>query len=225
MGLIHTTQHTLPITLRSLTTPHHAITTIANMHNALSKRSLEPEETGSASERVDVKLLTSHIHLLSGEIERQNIDECIKWVLMENLDQSTVKPLTLYINSVGGDLYGAFALIDIMKQSQHPIRTIGIGAVMSAAFLIFASGTKGERYASRNASFMSHQYAEQLEGKHHDLKASMKECESYNDKMIKCLQDATNLPYTKIKSKLLPPTDVYLTPTELVKLGIADYVL
>jgi len=196
------------------------------MANSSYKKHLEVDDSGStAMDKIDSKLLTHHVHLLSGEIEQDNIDACIKWLLMENLDKSSDKHLTLYINSTGGDLYSAFALIDVMRMSHHPIRTIGIGAVMSAAFLIFASGTRGQRFASRNTSFMSHQYSEQIEGKHHDLKAAMQECEIYNARMIACLQEATDLPVSKIKSKLLPPTDVYLTPQEVVDFNVADEII
>jgi len=91
---------------------------------------------------------------LYGEISEDNISECIKWIVYENLDTSKQKILTLYINSTGGNLYDAFALIDVMRSSTHQIRTIGIGAVMSAAFLIFAAGHQGERYAARNTSYI-----------------------------------------------------------------------
>lgn len=181
-------------------------------------------EDFSASDRIDVKLLDNHTHFLVGEIEEDNVDACIKWVTYENLD-SKEKTLTLYINSTGGDLYQAFALIDVMQNSHHPIRVIGIGAVMSAAFLIFASGTKGERYAAPNTSFMCHQFSSGVEAKYHDIKAEMKENEALNSKMVNILKEATGLPPSKIKAKLLPASDVYLNSTEVVDLGVADYIL
>ena len=181
-------------------------------------------EDFSAEERINVKLLENHTHFLVGEIEEENIHNCIKWITYENLD-SKEKTLTLYINSTGGDLYQAFALIDAIQSSVHPIRIIGIGAVMSAAFMIFASGTKGERYAAPNTSFMCHQFTSGVDAKYHDIKAEMKENESLNLRMINILKDATGLPPHKIKAKLLPASDVYLTAEETVELGVADYVL
>jgi ATP-dependent protease ClpP protease subunit len=95
---------------------------------------------------------------------------------------------------------------------------------MSAAFLIFAVGDKGERYAAANASFMCHQFSENMDAKYHDLKATMKENEACNLKMINILKDATGLPNAKIKLKLLPASDVYLTAQEVVELGVADNI-
>ncbi len=181
-------------------------------------------EDFSASDRIDVKLLENHTHFLIGEINEDNINECIKWIIYENLDKKE-KTLTLYINSMGGDLYQAFALIDIMRNSENPIRVIGIGSVMSAAFMIFASGTEGERWAAPNTSFMCHQFSSGVEAKYHDIKAEMKENEELNSKMVSILKDATGLAPSVIKKKLLPASDVYLTADEVVEFGIADRIL
>lgn len=178
----------------------------------------------NASDRIDVKLLENSVHFLSGEIDEENINECIKWIVYENFDTRD-KTLSLYINSTGGDLYSALALVDIMKSSEHPIRTITIGSAMSAAFLIAASGTKGERYAGKNATFMCHQFTENAEGKYHDLKATMKGNEMSNEMMVAVLKEATGLAPSVIKKKLLPASDVYLTPQEAIDLGIADHLL
>jgi ATP-dependent Clp protease protease subunit len=178
----------------------------------------------NAQDRIGVKLLDNSIHYLHGEIDEENIAECIKWIAYENLD-SKVKVLSLYINSTGGSLYDAFALIDMMRTSNHPVRTIAIGSAMSAAFLIFASGATGERYAAKNASFMCHQFSESMSDKYHDLKATMRENDLCNEKMIAILKDATGLAPGVIRKKLLPASDVYLTANECVELGIADNLL
>lgn len=183
-------------------------------------------EDFDAEERIGGKLLENSIHFLTGEIGEENISECIRWIVYENLDDSNEKILTIYINSTGGDLYPTFALIDIMRNSKHPIRTIGIGSVMSAAFLIFAAGTKGQRYAALNTSFMCHQHSEEgSDSKYHDLKAAMKETDAINKRMLNILKDSTDLPVAKIKSKLLPASDVYLTAEETIELTVADYLL
>ena len=96
---------------------------------------------------------------------------------------------------------------------------------MSAAFLIFASGDKGHRYAAKNTSFMCHQFTESMDSKYHDLKATMRENDICNDRMVAVLKEATGLAPSVIKKKLLPASDVYLTAEEVVDLGIADNIL
>jgi ATP-dependent Clp protease, protease subunit len=180
----------------------------------------------NADDRIDIKLLENSVFFLTGEIDDDNINSCIKWITYENFDNKPEKFLTLYVNSTGGDLYQALALIDIMNTSEYPIRTIGIGTVMSAAFLIVASGTKGERYISQNASCMCHQFAGGgSDAKYHDLKAEMKENEMLNISMTNVLVAATGKVPSYVKKRLLPPTDVYMTATEMIEHGAADYIL
>ena len=178
----------------------------------------------NADDRISVKLLDNSVHFLTGEIGDENVNDCIKWLVYENLD-SKEKILTLYINSTGGDLYAAFALIDIMQTSSHPVRTIAVGAAMSAAFLILASGSNGERYVGTNTALMCHQFSDATEGKYHDIKATMKDNELTNQKMVDILKEATGLTPGVIKRKLLPPSDVYLTAEEAIELGVADHIL
>ena len=178
----------------------------------------------NAQDRINNKLLDSGVHFLLGEIEDTNISEAIKWIVYENLDKKQEKILTLYINSSGGDLYQAFALIDVMRVSTHKIRTIGMGNIMSAAFLIFASGADGERYIAPNTGIMCHQFTDGVDAKYHDIKAQMKESDYCNTRMVNILKAATGLDTRSVKTKLLPASDVYLTADELLELGVADHI-
>ena len=183
-------------------------------------------EDFNAEDRIDLKLLENSTYFLNGEISEESAAACTKWLIYENLDRTKEKMLTLYINSTGGDLYQAFALIDIMQSSKHSVRTIAVGSIMSAAFLIFAAGTRGERYLAANTGIMCHQFSGSASDiKFHDLKAEMKENEFLNQKMINILQQATDLTPSKIKSKLLPASDVYMTVQEALDFGIADQLL
>jgi ATP-dependent protease ClpP protease subunit len=64
-----------------------------------------------------------------------------------------------------------------------------------------------------------------MDHKYHDLKATMRENDLCNQRMIDILRDATGLSPAKIKAKLLPASDVYLTAEEAVELGVADQLL
>ena len=185
---------------------------------------VKKSEDFNSEDRIDIKLLETSTFYLYGEIDEDSVAKVIKWILYENLHHKDIRTLTLYVNSTGGSLYDAFALIDIMRSSRHIIRTVGIGSVMSAAFLIFASGDKGERYAANHTSFMCHQFSETMDNKYHDLKATMRENDLCNDRMISVLNNATGLAPSVIRKKLLPASDVYLTSQEVIDLQIADHI-
>lgn len=176
---------------------------------------------------INNELINKHIHFLFGDINEYNIENVIKWIVFENMVQGkdNDKVLTLYINSDGGNVNDALALIDIMNQSKFKIRTIGIGSVISSAFLIFISGSKGERYISKNASIMCHQFSHSFDGKFHDIKSQMKENEYLNERMENIILNNSILDLKKIRTHLLKADDVWLKPEEAINYGVADFIL
>ena len=139
-----------------------------------------------AEDIIGLGLLKHHTHMITGDINDETVDKAIRWLLYENATgDGSGKTLTLYINSTGGSLTDAFALIDIMRSSKFVVRTIGIGNVMSSAFLIFSAGDKGHRYVSKNTSGMCHQFTDSMDSKYHDIKSAMKESESLNERIEK----------------------------------------
>tara|TARA_B100000575_G_scaffold83930_1_gene66156 strand:+ start:37366 stop:37926 length:561 start_codon:yes stop_codon:yes gene_type:complete len=182
-------------------------------------------EQYSVEDRIDVSLFDNDIHYLNGELSEENISKCIKWILAANLQKKPKRTLKLYINTVGGDLYETFGLIDVMRDSYHHISTIGIGAVMSAGVLVFASGKHGERYIGKNAGIMNHQHSDSIEAKMHDMKAQMKENNNCEQRCMQILRDATGYSLADVRKKFNNPSDQYLTAKQLVELKIADHIL
>ena len=183
-------------------------------------------ENHSAEDRADISLFDNDIHYLNGELNEENIAKAIKWILTANLQKKPKRKLTLYVNTVGGDLYESFALIDVMKNSHHNISTIGIGAVMSAGFLIFASGKQGERYIGKNTGIMNHQHSDSMDSKMHDMKAQMKENANCEQRCMQILREATGMSVQEVNAKFIKnPSDQYYTAKQLVDLKIADHIL
>jgi ATP-dependent Clp protease protease subunit len=159
---------------------------------------------------------------LSGNIDFTSIEAASKWIMNAKFNKIE-KPLTLHINSCGGDLTDAIGLVDLMR-GVHPVRTLAYGNLMSAAFVVFAAGEKGYRAVGKNTTIMIHQFSDSLEGKYHDMKAYAKECDNHNVRMAKILSDCSNLTVRDVKSKFLRPTDVWLSAEDLVYYGIADII-
>ncbi|OUU18597.1 MAG: hypothetical protein CBC05_01670 [Crocinitomicaceae bacterium TMED45] len=179
----------------------------------------------TAEDRIEVSLIDNDIHYLSGEIAEENVAKAIKWIVTANLNKKPKRTLKLYINSTGGDLYEAFALIDVIRNSYHHISTIGIGAVMSAAFLVFAIGKQGERYIGKNTGIMNHQHSDSMESKMHDMRSAMKENNNCELRCLNILREATGMSLQDVRKKLNTPSDQYFTAKQLVDLKIADHIL
>jgi len=160
-------------------------------------------------------------------MEEVNLTSCkqaIEWILDANFSEERPSMLNLLINSPGGDLNAAFALVDVMRGSAVPIRTIGLGQIASAGLLIFISGDKGQRLLTPNTSILSHQYSWGAFGKEHELFAQIKEFDLTTKRMIAHYKKCTGLTEDKIRDVLLPPQDVWLSALEAKKLGLCDDV-
>lgn len=175
----------------------------------------------TVQDQIDWNLYRSGTFYLTGDIDEVSCGEVIRWILSENITGQH-KELRLFINSCGGELYSAFALIDIMKASRIPVYTVGTGSLMSAAFLIFISGARGHRSITKNTSVMSHQFSTFYEGKEHDIKASEKETRYVKQRMLDIMKEQCPMDEKTIKRKLLPPSDVWLSAEECIDLGVAD---
>lgn len=178
------------------------------------------------SEKEPSRLLQeAGMYVFMSEVTDETIKPIIEWILVENhVVKKKKKELLLMICSEGGSVEDAFALIDVMKASSIPIKTVGLGCIASSGLLIFLAGHQGRRILTPNTSILSHQYSNYHEGKHHELFAIAKEHNLIQYRMLEHYRDATKLDTDTILARLLPPTDVYLSAEEALELNICDYV-
>ena len=150
----------------------------------------------------------------------------INWIIDQNLrpQAQRKKELTLIINSPGGSVHAAFALIDTMKGSAIPVKTVGLGLIASCGILTFMAGKRGSRIITPNTSILSHQYSWGSRGKEHELFAQVREFELSTERMIAHYKKCTGMGEKKIREILLPPQDVWLSAEEAVQYGIADEI-
>lgn len=164
------------------------------------------------------------VTLLMDEIKAESVKPVIEWIIKNNLSVSQFEYMTLMINSGGGNVTDAFALIDTMKGSGVPVYTVGLGEISSAALMIFMAGEKGKRVLTPNASILSHQFTWGKWGKEHELVTASRAfdltAKMIMDHYVKC----TGMTEKKIREVLLPPHDVWLNAKDAKKYGICDQV-
>ena len=166
------------------------------------------------------------IYYMADGFSFESTKPIVQWIIEKNLLPSVQRPkeLTLIINSPGGSVHAAFALIDTMKGSAIPIKTVGLGLIASCGILTFMAGEKGRRILTPNTSILSHQYSWGSSGKEHELFARVREFELSTERMIAHYKKCTGMTEKKIRELLLPAEDVWLSAKEAVKYGIADKI-
>jgi len=188
--------------------------------NAQPKPQAQPMQPG-------MMMWDAGIMYFSDGFDSNTTKPVIQTIIEKNLMPNSQRPneLTLVINSPGGQVHSAFALIDTMKGSAIPVKTVGLGMIASCGLLTFMSGTKGRRVITPNTSILSHQYSWGSGGKEHELFARVREFELSTDRMIQHYKKCTGLSEKKVRDILLPPEDRWLSAKEAVKYGIADKIV
>ena len=183
-----------------------------------------PQQSPQALDPSSELFLRGH-HVFMSDVTQESMKPLIDWIISENFNQKEKKrELTLGICSPGGDLNACFALVDVMKGSKIPIRTIGMGMIASCGLLMFISGEKGRRILTPNTSILSHQYSWGSYGKEHELFAQVKEYDLTTERIVNHYKKCTGLSEKYIRKYLLPPHDVWLSAKEAKKLGLCDKI-
>jgi ATP-dependent protease ClpP protease subunit len=71
---------------------------------------------------------------------------------------------------------------------------------------------------------MIHQFNHEYGGKYHDMKAYAEEIDRINYRMVAELSRTSGLSDKEVGTKLLNPSDVWMTAEQLVELGFADII-
>ena len=146
--------------------------------------------------------------------------------ILKNREDGDTTPINVIIDSVGGDVYEMFGIIDYIesleRNSNIKVNTICRGKAMSAAAMILACGT-GKRLASKRSTIMIHEGSSMQAGKSSDLKAAHKYNAHLEDMANSILGEKT------IKDKKFwteqTKTDLYLSSKDAQKLGVIDGII
>jgi len=151
---------------------------------------------------------------LFGEITNESVKPLLSKLLPHPKDQ----PVTIFINSEGGELYPALALSDTLLC--YNTTAVGFGQVSSAATVVFLAAQK--RYIARHAQILLHEmewyYGDSVElskAKHQYAAHS-----AASSRVRDFYLERTSL--TTVQLDSLIREESVIGPTEIIKYGMAD---
>ena len=116
-----------------------------------------------------------------------------------------------------------FALYDIIQTIKSPVKTIGIGAICSAAVLLLACGEKRE--ATENSWLMAHNATTDCEGNILKVRAQFEAFKRYEKLRYDLLAKHTNLTAAQWKKRENSEGEVWLDSKQMLEAGIIDKIL
>lgn len=175
------------------------------------------------SDDIYVKLAKKRILFLKEDVDAESSGELTANLLWMNL-QNKNKEITLYINSVGGDLDGLWTIYDTIQNIDAPVRTICTGCAFSSAAVILMSGTKGLRCAFPHASIMIHSLQlDDVGCSQIEFEKKSKRYKKENDILMDVMAQHTGQSVAKIKKDC--KEDYYFDAQTALKYGIIDQIL
>lgn len=167
-------------------------------------------------------LLKQRVVMIAKPVDRTLMEKaCSALLLLDG--RSKEKPITVWVNSPGGDADSGFAIYDVMKFVRAPIRTICAGLSASAGVPIFLGGRKGMRFSLPNSRFLLHQPSMQAMGSASDLEITSVEIERIREKYNKIVELETGRSAAKVKADC--QRDFWLTAQEAVTYGLVDRIV
>ena len=187
---------------------------------------IEPQGQHSQVIDLESKLLQNNIIFLADEFTNASVStiQAELFYLTSKItpEESQTSPITIYINSPGGDAYCLLGLYDVVQlfiKQGYIIKTINIGIAASAAAILLLAGSKGHRHCLPHSTIMLHQPSSGTFGTVTDMEIDVNE--------TKRLKTTINAIIEKHASKDLIPLlerDAYFTPEEALSYGIIDSI-
>lgn len=116
-------------------------------------------EVESANGTREVSLNTRHLTnrniFLTGSINAEMANAFLSQLLY--LEQEPSAPITIYINSIGGEVNAGLMIYDALQGSSLEIKMVCTGTAASMAALLFAGGQKGRRFILKHSTVMIHE--------------------------------------------------------------------
>ena len=182
------------------------------------------ESTGRGERAYDIfsLLLKERIIILGTPINDQ-IANLVVAQLLWLASEDDSKPIRMYINSPGGQVYSGMAIYDTMQQVTCPVSTVAVGFTASFGTILLTAGTKGMRYALPNATIHLHQPLGGARGQASDIAIQAQEILRLRTDLNQILSHHTGQTIERIQKDT--DRDLYMTAVQARDYGLVDEVL
>lgn len=137
------------------------------------------------------------------------------------LQQVGSVPITLHINSPGGDVYDALAIYNLLRAHPAEVTTVVDGIAASAASYIMQAGTT--RRIARNADVMIHDALGFCMGNAADMREWADELDRVSDNIADIYAHRTGTDVAEWRTRMVAET--WFSGREAVTVGLADELL
>jgi len=194
------------------------------LNDPLSLVPMVIETSGRGERAYDIfsLLLKNRIVFLGTPINDQIANLTVAQLLFLNQEDREA-PISMYINSPGGQVYAGLAIYDTMQMITNPISTVAVGVTASFGTVLLTAGTKGQRYALPHATIHIHQPLGGVQGQATDIEIEAREILRLKTRLNQILSFHTGQSVETIEKDT--DRNFYMDAKGAVDYGIVDQVL
>ncbi len=193
-----------------------------NLPTSLVPMVIETSGRGERAYDIYSLLLKERIVMLTTPITEQ-IASLVVAQLLYLTREDPERPIRLYINSPGGQVYSGMAIYDTIQQIDCPVSTVALGFTASFGTVLLTAGTKGMRYALPNATIHMHQPIGGAQGQASDIAIQANEILRLRKLLNEILSKHTGQAIKRIEDDT--DRDIFMTAAEAQEYGLVDEVL
>ena len=174
------------------------------------------QETALGLERFDMRdeMLACRELELCGPVDAESVADIIRGLRhLQKADPAT--PITLFINSPGGEVQSGLALYDVMSAISCPVRTVCLGLAASMAALLFIAGDTRDMLPLIGGGGVG--------GSALSVKARADDLMRIRDITAQVIAEHTGMPLERVFE--LTARDTYFEAEEAVAAHLADRVI
>ena len=137
--------------------------------------------------------------------------------------QDSKSPITMYINSPGGEVYAGLAIYDTMQYVSCPISTMCTGLAASMACVLLCAGENGQRYALPHSRVMIHQPMGGIQGQASDIEITCNEILTLKNELYQIISDHSGQTIEQIQKDA--DRDHWMRAQEALDYGMIDKIV
>lgn len=182
------------------------------------------QETSDGLRLYDIrdKMLAAREIEITGAIDAGSVSTAIRCLLhLQKEDQQL--PITLYINSPGGEVQSGLALYDVMQAVSCPIHTVCLGMAASMAALLFIAGDQREMLPHSRAMIHDPLIGGGIGGSALSVKARADDLMRIRDITAQVISQHTGMNLEEVFE--LTAKDTYFEAEEAIANGMADRII
>ena len=177
-----------------------------------------------SGQAIELKLFDHRTIFISEGINSAVAKKTISSLIALDLEDPG-KPITIYLNSPGGEVNSGFAIYDAIKFLRSEVRVVSNGLTASIATVIFMAPKKQFRFSLPNSKFLIHQplIPGQVQGQASDLEITAREILKTRQKINELISAECKQPLEKVEADTA--RDYWMNAQEAREYGLVTKIV